>query len=186
MLIIFSVLLALFLNQLVENAKTRNQKNKARTNIQAELQRNLDIVNTWNKHHQAVLNRMQQIIEGENDSLLTALKNGPAFNIGVLTGDRSIIDANLSNTAWETAKSTRIIAEFDFETAQLLTSVYTLQDLIVSKSLDRIITTYFDRATHDLSNLDLTLVQFKLEFQELAGQEYLLAQLYEEALNKLE
>lgn len=185
-LIIFSVLLALFLNQLVENRKVRNLKNKARENIQTELQRNLEIINDWGKHHQAVSDRVQEIIDGKNDSLRNALKSDQGFNIGVLTGNKSIIDANLSNTAWETAKSTQIISEFDFETAQLLTSTYTLQDILINTSLDRVVTTYFDRETHDLSNLDLTLIQFKLAFQELAGQEYLLAELYEEAINKLE
>lgn len=174
------------MNQLVENRKVRNLKNKARENIQTELQRNLEIINDWSKHHQAVSDRVQQIIDGKNDSLRNALKSNQGFNIGVLTGNKSIIDANLSNTAWETAKSTQIISEFDFETAQLLTSTYTLQDILINTSLDRVVTTYFDRETHDLSNLDLTLIQFKLAFQELAGQEYLLAELYEEAINKLE
>lgn len=185
-LIVFSVMLALFLNKTVERIETNNQRDQAIANIRAELENNLSVVERWTRQHEFVAGRVNRLLEGKNDSLRKQMLNSSIFNIGVLTDNRSIIDANLSNTAWETAKTTQIINEFDFETVQLLTSTYSLQELIMDQTIPEILSLYFDRETHDPGKLDGTLVQFKLRFEELLGQERLITDVYRGAVAKLE
>lgn len=185
MLIVFSVLFALFLNKTAERIETNNQRDKAIANIRAELEKNLTTIERWIGQHEQVADRVNQIIEGKNDTLRNQLLNSPMFNIGVLTNYQSIIDANLSDTAWETAKSTQIINEFDFETVQLLTSIYSLQEMIMDETIPEILSLYFDRETHDLGRLDGTLIQFKLRFEELVGQERLITDVYPDAIENL-
>lgn len=91
----------------------------------------------------------------------------------------------LSNTAWETAKSTGIIAEFDFETTQKLTEVYSIQNIVMDKTVDKIIEYIFNRESQNIENIDGVLSQYHLRFRELNGQEKTLRALYKDALSKL-
>jgi hypothetical protein len=106
------------------------------------------------------------------------------LNLGVLTNNKSLIDAILTSTAWESAKSTGIISEFDFETTQKLTHVYSMQELITEVTIAKIIDYYFEASTHKMENIDRVLVQFQLRFWELTGQEELMIDLYKQAINQ--
>lgn len=184
-LIVFSVLLALFLNQIVLNIETSRQKENAINRITEELERNLSVMEKWLEAHEQIAVRIEQIVTGESDSLKQQLIDQSFFNFEILTGGHSFIDSNLSSTAWETAKSTDIVNEFDFETVEILTGVYTLQDLVFDQTIQNIVDTFFERETHNPENLDETLIQFNLRFQELAGQERLLLALYSDAIDDL-
>lgn len=184
-LIVFSVMLALFLNQVVENIDTYRQKENAINRITVELERNLNVLENWLEVHDQMRLRTEQIITGENDSLKQQLMDQSFFNLQILTGDRSFIDSNLSNTAWETAKSTDIVNEFDFETLEKLTDVYTLQELVFNHTIQGISKIFFERETHNLKNIDATLIQFQLRFSELVGQERLLIEYYRKVIDGL-
>jgi hypothetical protein len=116
---------------------------------------------------------------------MTVLTNYPYLNFGLLTDNQSLIDELLTQTAWETAKTTGIISEFDFETTQMLTRVYDLQTQISEKSLMNIREYYYESEAHDMQQINRILVQFSLRFWELTGQEEALDQLYEKAINDL-
>ena len=90
-------------------------------------------------------------------------------------------DSMLSMTAWESAKSAGIVAEFDFETTRKITDTYALQQIITERTFTQIIDYYFDSDAHDMANLDRVLLQFKLRFNELTSQEWMLARLYKDA-----
>ena len=96
------------------------------------------------------------------------------------------MDAFLTNTAWETAKTTQVISEFDFETIRSLTFVYDMQEVITEKTMIKILDYYFDREAHNLEQLEPTLIQFQLRFSELVGQEALIQDFYDKAINRLE
>lgn len=185
-LIVMSVLLALFLSQVAETNRTKRLKKEALANIEAELERNLEVVEGWMALHETVNHRLDGVISGQDKDRRQVLASGNYFEVGVLTDGQPIIDANLSSTAWETAQSTRIVAEFDFETVQTLTSVYSLQAVLMDTTLPKFIEIYFDRRTHDLDNLESTLIQFKLAVSELLGQERMLAQTYREVIESLD
>ena len=159
-------------------------KNKAIAieSIQKELSRNSEILKDWKKLHMETRNRITDIIKGKNDSLKTELLKYDYLNIGVLTNNKGLIDDILFNTAWNSAKSTGIISEFDFETTRKLTQVYAIQEVITEKSISKISDYYFDVDAHNMKNLDQILVQFQLRFSELTGQELLMSGLYKDAL----
>ena len=128
---------------------------------------------------------IKNIVANKNDSLKRKLKNNDYINLSLLTNNESIVNDMLTSTAWESARSTGIIAEFDFETTQKLTELYNLQEIIVDKSLANLVDFYFDNADK-INELDSILLQLKLRFSELVGQEYLLKILYEEAIKELD
>ncbi|MGK7391401.1 MAG: hypothetical protein ACNS60_13680 [Candidatus Cyclobacteriaceae bacterium M2_1C_046] len=182
LLIVFSVLFALFINKIAENIQVANEKEIAMENIKKEIQRNTEIIEDWISRHTEIRDRITMIIEGKNDSLRTELLNYKYLKINILTSNQTLIEANLSNTAWETAKSTGIISEFDFNTTQKFTKIYMVQEMITEKTLVKVFDFLFDPSAHDMKNIDATLIQLQLRFMELVGQEILLKDLYKQVL----
>lgn len=181
-LIVFSVLFALFINKLFDDYKTAQRKAVALEGIEQELQRNASVLKGWQTRHEAIREKIEGMVEGRQDSLKAALFAGRFMDLGILTENQALIDDILTSTAWEAAKTTGIISEFAFDTIQKLTLVYTMQDIITDKTLGKILDLYFDRSAHDVQDIDPTLIQFHLRFQELTGQERLLVYLYKDAL----
>ena len=186
LLIVFSVLFALFINKLFDDYKTDKKKTIAIESIQKELHRNSSILEHWKAQHIKIRNRIAEVVEGRNDSLKTELLQYEFLNLGVLTNNESLIDAILTNTAWESTKSTGIISEFDFETTQKLTHVYAMQEVLTERTIAKILDYYFDTNAHNMENIDQILIQFQLRFWELTGQEELMTKLYNEAINHIQ
>ena len=184
-LIVFSVLFALFINKLFDDYKTLQKKDVAMESIIRELDRNLLVVQEWESRHNSFNELVTAVNNGEKDSIKTELLKKNYFDLGIITNNQSLIDNTLTKTAWESAKSTGIVSEFEFETIEILTQVYTLQDLITEKTIGELLDFYFETPTHDMNNLDQTLIQFQLRFWELTGQEELMVYLYNESIKKL-
>ncbi len=184
-LIVFSVLFALFINKLFDDYKTLQKKEVAMESIIKELNRNLLIVQDWKSRHNAIKDLIVDVNKGENDTIKPLLLNNNYFDLGIITNQKSLIDNTLTKTAWESAKSTGIISEFEFETIEILTQVYSLQDLITDKTIVELLDFYFETDTHNMNNLEQTLIQFQLRFWELTGQEDLMIYLYLDSLKKL-
>lgn len=184
-LIVFSVLFALYIENYVENLKTKEQKQLALERIRLEIARNSKVLAEWMPKHDATYQLLYRSSLTNNDSLKKVLLMYNYFNINVLTKQESIFNTILTATAWETAQSTQIASEFDFELMESLTQVYALQSLIMDKTLQEIIGVYLDRNSHDLDNIDDTLKQFEIRYQDLTGQEEVLASAYNDVLTKL-
>lgn len=185
LLIVFSVLFALFITKLFDDYKIKQQKKVALESIKTELNRNSEMLKKWEVKHSEIRKRITNALENNNDSLKNELKKYQFLNMGILTNNESLIDGILSKTAWETAKSTGIIAEFDFSTTEKLTEVYSLQSVLTDRTLIKLLDYYFDPQAHDIEKLDQTLLQFQLRFWELTGQELLLGSSYEKILEEL-
>lgn len=185
-LIIFSVLFALFINKAFESYQTHKRKEVALESITKELYRNQAILKRWKDKHVAIRDRLTELTSGKNDSLRQVLARKNFLDLGLLTDNESLIDAFLTNTAWESAKHTGVVAEFDFEITQKLTHVYDMQNVLTERTLAKILDYYFDNSSHEIENLDQILIQFQLRFWELSGQEILMVTLYEEALKALQ
>jgi hypothetical protein len=177
-LIVFSVLFALFINNLFSNYQTQQRKKIALQSIRQEIDRNHKVLATWQQAHSSIANRLDSIAANPEHNAYRQLKTGRYLDLALLTNNQSLVSDILSNTAWETAKATGIIAEFNFSTTEKLTQVYTMQEAISNGTLQGIVDLYFNSKTHDPAHLDETLLQFQLRFQELKGQENLLAYLY--------
>ncbi len=186
LLIVFSVLFALFINKAFEDYKTNQKKIIAKESITKELYRNQAILNKWQEKHLAITNRISSLIENQADSLRVELEKYDYLNLMVLTNNESLIDAVLFSTAWESAITTGIISEFDYETIQKLTRVYGVQENLTERTIMNIMDYYYDTESQNMDNLDKTLVQFQLRFWELTGQEQSMIFLYKEAINELE
>lgn len=186
LLIVFSVLFALFINKAFEEYKTNREEAIARESIKRELIQNQVILNKWQEKHLAITDRISNALENKEDSLKAELKKYDYLNLMILTNYESIIDEMPTKTAWESAKTTGIISEFDYETIQKLTRVYNLQEILTERTIMKVMDYYYDTESHNLKNLDKILVQFYLRFWELTGQEVSMINSYKAAINELE
>lgn len=186
LLIIFSVLFALFINQWFDDHKTQKKAEVAMLSIYKELHRNNGILTRWQTQHSAIKERISDVIDGHNEELKQQLLDKGYLDLGLLTNNESLIDAILTDTAWQSAQSTGIVAEFSFETTQKLTNVFSMQKILTDITVAKILDYYFDASSHQLQNIDQILIQFHLRFIELTGQETLMSTLYSEAMEDIE
>lgn len=186
LLIVFSVLFALFINRISEKSTIEKNKKIAIENIKKELKSNLKVLTIWQENHKKMYANINSLINGTNDSIKNQLKKGKYLEFSLLTSGKTLVNSIISNTAWETSKATQIISEFNFETIQELTQTYTMQEILLENTLKNITNLFFNANTHNLKNLDNTLLQFRLHFNELVGQEKTLDYLYKSTIKFLE
>ncbi len=184
LLIVFSVLFALFIDKMYDNNKTFQRKEIALTNVKNEVLRNKVVVEEWHKNHVIILDRLNSLLGGKNDSLRNEIQKKEFLDFGLLFGEEGFMNEILFNTAWETIKSTGIIAEFNFDTTQQLTSVYLTQDWIVEKTLPKLADILYVEAPNT-QNTTRTLVQLSILFSDLTHQENALIDNYIKALEEL-
>ena len=184
LLIVFSVLFALAINKLAENYQTKKRKNIALNSIKMELKNNSKIIKEWNQTHQEIKQKLDEILAGKNDSLNSKLIEGNRLHFETLTS-KPFINSLMSNTAWETAQTTGIISEFDFETIQKLTFVYNLQNIITEKSSMKIIEMLYDRRIMKIDEKNTLLIELNTRISDLVGQEQGLEYLINDAIKNL-
>lgn len=185
LLIVFSVLFALFINKAYEDAKTNRDKINAIKQIKTEFLNNQKILNDWMADHNAILENLNDLIENKYDSIQILAENKSYLPIQVILDNKYLIDKPLSNSAWSSAQSIGIISEFDFNTLQSISETYELQQIIMATSIEKIAERLILKS-NDIENTKGVLIELRLRFKNLRGQEYRLKQLYEETIEKLE
>ncbi|WP_420580614.1 hypothetical protein [Reichenbachiella sp.] len=184
-LIIFSVLFALFINKTAENYKTNQKKEIAIESIHKELYRNYWTIKQWNKDHLAVINRLDSLNYGLKPELEQELKQADFFDLRPLLDKSGLINSMLIRSAWETAKETGIFSEFDYEILQSITRTYDFQKALTDNTVPKIMDTYFSKDSHRMEEIELTTMVFHLQMSQLYGHELVLISLYEESINTI-
>ena len=181
-LIIFSVLFALFISGLSDDAKVKKQKKQALDKVRKELVDNQKVLKIWSTRHGKLLARIDSIISGQKPEVKRLMLAGDFVNFQPLM-DGPLINELVSQTAWQAAQSTQIISEFSYENVEQLTLIYALQDIIVNQTVPKVVDAMLSRESQDLANIDATLNQLSLLMQEMVGQEYVQTDLYKQWLN---
>ncbi len=185
LLIVFSVLFALFINKTYEDAKTNRYKNNAINQIKAELLDNQKVLEEWMADHNAILENLNKLIGSKDDNIQLFTENKNYLPVQIILDNKNLTNKPLSNSAWSSAQSIGIIAEFDFSTLQNINETYELQQLIIETSIEKIAERLFLRS-NDVENIKDLLIELRLRFLNLRGQEIRLKDLYRETINILE
>jgi hypothetical protein len=182
-LIVFSVLFALFIDRMAENIKTNQQKNSALTKIQMELTENEKLIQKMITLHDEVIQRLNAAIKNPNDTIVLTIAADGYLDYHLLARGESLFPRYPSRTAWDAAKSTGIISEFDYETIEACEGVYGLQEMIVGNTLPKIVDDLFDL---DSSQMNQKLIKFRSKFEEISNQERTLLHRLQEAIKRIE
>jgi hypothetical protein len=170
-LIVFSVLLALFINRTAENIKTQNQKQTALERIYKEAHKNKAVTQEWQVRHQLYFDKISKIVSDKNDSLRILLLKKNYLDIDLITEGKGMTSSMMASRAWDAAKSTQIISEFDYNTVESLTQLY-LSQAITLDVYNRMMQLLFDKSVYDNEReFQELMLKLRLYMGELLVQE---------------
>lgn len=182
-LIIFSVLLALFLNEYRGQLKENHAKKQGLQMVKIELKANLEILNEWYPYHKKVFDNLGKVLESDSlqNSLLT--KNGVNFRSIM---PRGVVQRLVDNTSWQTFKASNVFTTIDFNTMFVLSKLYKLQSEGVEASLKNILVILSSRESMEADNLKGSIQLLRNAFNEMYSQEIFLIKKYEQAFAEIE
>ena len=183
-MIVFSVFLALFINEYRKDIQTEHYKNKALAKIKVELTQNLRTLEGYQAHHAQVLQKLESL---GGDDLTGRLqeKNNVVELIMSETMSDGLIQEILDDTAWQAFRSSSAYAEVEFERVMRLSKVYTTQARGVEASLQTVIDILYARESLQPENSIVTLQLLTNAMRELLAQEIYLIALYHKTLSEI-
>ena len=181
-LIIFSVLLALFLDSVLEDRKEARIVEELVSHIADEMRSNLAVVDEWLPYHRNVINEIDRYLAaGElRQDLLTT----DGIDYGRLM-PKGLIQDFYSHSSWQLAQQSEMTSRIEFDVTYAISQAY-LSQQNVNRTLQRFSDFVFDRSTHDPDQLVTSLRILRNLLQELSGQQSVLQHNYEEALQAVD
>lgn len=183
-LIVFSVLLALFLNEIRNNWQEDRQTKELINNVRAEILQNKATVRAHYDYLTVVIHNIDSALLNENYK--AELFEYGFFNL-IAVAPEGVFNAGFINdVAWEIARSNNISSKVEFETMYLLTEIYKQQNM-VNKGYETVSEFLNDRNTQKTENTDETLNLIKWAYRGLSYDRMpSLLISYDQALEKLE
>jgi hypothetical protein len=180
-LIVFSVLLALFLDQVLTERRELQAVDELVEYITEEISGNIKVVNKWLPYHESVIAKIDMHLT--STELQMNLISDAGIDYFVLMED-GVLQDFYSVSAWQLALQSEIITKLDIGTTQKISNGYYSQKHVDS-TLQRLIDFTFSREAMDKAQLVHSLTLLRRLMQELVGQEYTLRRNYEKALSTL-
>ncbi|MEL7313265.1 MAG: hypothetical protein AAFN07_17250, partial [Pseudomonadota bacterium] len=173
-LIVFSVLLALFLDSELETRKDARVIGELTGHIEDEMRRNLAVVDEWLPYHDEVVAEIDRYLGSE--SMLQSLLTDNGIDYGRLMA-RGLIQDFYSDSSWQLVSRSEITSQVDFNALYAVSQAY-LSQQNVNKTLVRCSDLFFDRDTQDPDQLVVSLRMLRSLLQELVGQQTVLQSQY--------
>ncbi|MEM1264158.1 MAG: hypothetical protein AAGH76_17295 [Pseudomonadota bacterium] len=177
-LIVFSVLLALFLDNVMQDRQDARDVAELTRHIADEIQSNLTIVNKWLPYHRQVVAEIDSYIA--SDQLLESLITADGIDYGRLA-NKGLIQDFYSDSAWQLAQQSLLSSRIDFGVSSAITDAYLAQQN-VNGTLQRIVGFYSERETYDPKQVRTSLRILRNLVKDLAGQQTVLQHNCEAAL----
>jgi hypothetical protein len=178
-LIVFSILLALFVDQRREERRLDELRDRALHAIHSEIALNLRAVESVVDYHGTVRDRLGALL---NRIEAGEVENASAWNLALSVAPQGIGRAGVASTAWQTAATSGAVSLLDISLTYRLGGLYDIQSKGVEASLERIQELLFDPIMHDPSRSMAVLRVLMNLANELTQQEVYLTQQYSEIL----
>jgi len=153
-MIIFSVLLALFVTEFINKLHERENTRSLLNNIIVELNHNKKAIQEMQVYNLQVLKKIDSALL--NKDLKAQLVSNDEFHLKVIA-PQGVLYRYLDNEAWTVAKNNNIMSKIDIESVSILTKIYEDQDRI-GKVEDEVAGIIFDRASRDPKQVHQTLI----------------------------
>lgn len=153
-LIVFSVLLALFLTESINKLKERKNTRDLLNNIVSELKNNKTAILEMQEYNIKVLTKIDSalIVKRIQDSLVS----NSEFRLNVIA-PHGVLFRYLEDDAWIIAKNNNIMSKIEIESISILNKVYEDLDRI-GKVEDEVAQVIFDRNSRDPKQIKTTLI----------------------------
>lgn len=182
LLIVFSVLFALFLDEYRSNIKTKKELQQITHKVEQEILENRIINDDLIIYHLEVIKNIENI--SLSDSAINNLKSDFGLKLFIIAPN-GIMQKSVSNSVWQTAKLNPTLNQIEFKKLQLIGNAYIQQEAIFEQ-VD--IISEIIRSREMLDN-DITvdnLILIYNEISELREKEIELSRIYEKVLTEFE
>ena len=183
-LIVFTVLLALTLNEWRTNVKERKIKDKALKNIISEIRSNKEDIESKLDYHLQTSEKIRLYMS--NDSLWTSLNPSSGIEAVSTIMTRGIANPNLQSGAWNSAVLSGVVNSFEYDVLYELSNLYQIQENGPNSTWKIMAGFFSESSSFDPANARQVTMKFQLAFRELYSQERSLLKDYEKALSLLE
>ncbi|GAA4279158.1 hypothetical protein [Aquimarina mytili] len=130
-IVAFGVFLGIYYSNINEDNKTKKEKEKSLSLIIGELETNQELLKSDIDYHENIKIQIDSIIPNLSDKDLYSTFIGSDFKHAEIDGWTGFRFSRLQKTAFESAKTSGIIKEFDIELIQKLSNIYYYQDTYV-------------------------------------------------------
>jgi hypothetical protein len=160
MLIIFSVVLAIILTEVINKIHENNQTHEVLHQLREEIIANKKAEEDQFQYHLKIMKRIDSAILTPHYA--QKFIHDAEIHLSVII-DSGVLKHDLNEVAWQAAKQNNVFTKIDFETYSLLTDIYDNQQRI-SKSEDEIGKLLLDRESRKSENLRITLILMRDNF----------------------
>lgn len=154
LLIVFSVLLALFLTEFINNIKEKHATKELLLNVKNELQRNKDIEQGQYKYETLILKNIDSALR--TPAFQQKIISNGEFHLDLIAPN-GVLHGDLNTIAWNVAQSQDVTAKVKFEVIAKITDIYNDQSRIL-KLEDEIGRVLLDRESRKPENIRQTLI----------------------------
>jgi hypothetical protein len=128
MLIIFSVVLAIILTEVINKIHENNQTHEILRELRDELIANKKAEETQYQYHLQVLKNIDSALN--NINFQKKILDSGRFHLYLIAPDGVLLE-DLNDVAWQSAKQYNIFSKLDIKTLSLLTDIYNHQQRII-------------------------------------------------------
>lgn len=154
LLIVFSVLLALFLTERINKSHDRKYTKDLLKNIVIELKKNKTAIIEMQEYNLKVLNKIDSALVDRK--IQEAIVSNSEFHLNVIAPN-GVLFRYLDDDAWTIAKNNNIISKLDIKSVSVLNKVY--EDLErIGKVEDEVAQVIFERNSRDPGQIHSTLI----------------------------
>ncbi len=182
-LIVFSILLALVINEWRADQKLESDKEKILESIVLELENNLKSLRAVMSYHKKVAQKMGEILSQKNVIDVLGKKNG--IELFFQYSEDGFQEPRVQANAWQTAQLSGILSQFDNETIYRLSALYELQEEGVETAWKKTVEGFYDNDSFDPSKNYAILQKIQLAISSLHSMERYLVEKNEETLEFL-
>ncbi|PQJ23444.1 hypothetical protein [Tenacibaculum sp. SG-28] len=177
LLIVFSVVLGLFLNEKMEERKNEKEATELLKKIKVELRTNTSILNEWMPYHREIVSRLDSL--SANDKFIEKFYKDKN-TIYSLFYKKSLLGETPGSDAWDIAKAHPLIVNLEYDILFSLSRIYK-QQAATFEPLFKLEELLFSPTFNTKENAKTNLLIFKELLHELSMRELQLTNLYQEA-----
>lgn len=154
LMIVFSVLLALFLTESINKSHDRKYMKDLLKNVVIELKNNKTAILEMQEYNLNVLNKIDSALADRK--IQDAIVTNSEFHLNVIA-PHGVLFRYLDDDAWIIAKNNNIMSKIDIESISILNKVY--EDLErIGKVEDEVAQVIFERNSRDPKQIHSTLI----------------------------
>lgn len=183
-LIVFTVSLALAMNEWRSNVKERKTRDKVLKNILSEIESNKQDLESKLEYHLQTAQNIGNYLS--SDSLWSTLEfhSGIEAISGMMT--RGISNPNLQSGAWDSAVLSGVVNSFDYDILYTLSNLYQVQETGPNSTWKVMAGFFSESNSFDSGNEKQLALRFQMAFTELYKQEKSLLNDYIRALEVIQ